>query len=241
MPDALICYRFAYSTHDPSPFETGESARDYLAKRLPAIRQISGVDYWVLVNEWLDNEQPASTVQKFTDFYCDLIDACRAQGIKCTVGDFSAGTPGWPGDPAEGHYLPILDKLFKKAEQYGFPVGWHLYDLLDRFGQRMPRIVSVLRYRAYIKDYPNLLIIGTEGGNAAHDNRAEPGMFRPDSLDYMKTFADLIKDDKQLAGICWWEVTDPALHRNNAEARWDLDDWTPILPAFFDWSASYSG
>lgn len=239
MPGAIICYRLVYGTHDSWPFTTGQNGKQWLDQRWPEIAQVQGVDYWVLSNEWLDNRQPASVVQAFTDFYCQLIDACLERGIKCTVGDFSAGTPGWPGDPYEGHYLPILDKLFRKAEAAGFPVGWHLYDLLDQWGQRMPRAVSVARFRAYIEDYPNLIIIGTEGGNATKDGTTQDGMYRGEiSKQYIMDFADLVWNDRQLWSINWWEATNPDLHRDNPEARWDLDDIFPILPWFFDWLIS---
>lgn len=244
-PEAVVCYRpHVLSTHDGDPENRGNwiSGQAWLDMIWPEIVQIGPqyVDYWVLANEWGANVTSLDFVHNFANFYCQLIDACRGRQIKCTVCDFASGHPGWPEIPDEAKWLLALVPLFQKASQYGFPVGWHTYDLLDKYGQRMPRSITLTRFKAYVAQFPNLMIIGTEGGNSTKDGTPDDGMFRGDdkrpttSKQYMQEHYALIKDESQYLAECWWEICWPDMHRD-PEANWALDDWESI----WDWYVGF--
>lgn len=244
-PEAIVCYRANVTgTHDADP----ENGGNWLAgqQRLDAcwseMQQVGldVVDYWVLANEWGANVTGLDFVQKFVRFYCQLIDACLARHVKCTICDFASGHPGYPTIPHEAQWLEQLIPLFRKAEAAGIPVGWHTYDLLDEHGNRMPREITLTRFEAYVAQFPNLVIIGTEGGNSTKDGTPDDGMFRGDdkrpttSKEYMQQHYALVKDKPQLMAICWWEICWPDMHRG-PEANWALDDWTSI----WDWYVEF--
>ncbi len=244
-PEALVCYRFAYTTHDPDPEAMGwPHGSQLLDMRWDEMQQIGlhNVDYWILCNEWGGNVSSVDFITRFCKFYRELIDACIARGVKCTICDFASGHPGLPTISAEAAWYEPLRDLFAYAAAHGFAVGWHVYDLLDRYGNRMPRDLTLTRFSSFVAEFPNLIIIGTEGGNATKDGTSDDGMFRADNKlptttkQYMKQHAAYVKGN--LWSICWWELCWPEQH-TNAEANWALDDWTSIWWWYVDWMCSY--
>lgn len=255
MPEAPVFSRVCFGTHDPTPrgflrrlfrrpgrvnpraavgptkvdgtWWTGEA---WFNKYWPSLAQNPGATAYVFCNEWFSNKQPHADVDKFATFYRQLMDACTAHGVTCTIGDFSVGTPGYPTIPDEAYDVPAFQAMLSQAERQGHWLNCHGYDLHQGNGL-VPREYTIRRYKTLQQGHPNLKIIAGELANDPLDVGNNDGLYGGQrSLDRMKEFAGII----DIPG-CWWLVCDGPRYQNIPEARWDLDDITPIINQYFDW------
>lgn len=264
MPDCLVFNRVCYTSHDGSPrgFLRRLLGRDkpdprapfgpttvpgprriaggwwsgeeWFNKYWPDLSQNVGADVYVWTNEWFGNRQPHDEVDKFITFYKQLMDACTARGITCTIGDFSVGTPGYPSIIEEAYDVPAMQEMLSQAERQGHWLNTHLYDV--HAPGLVDRIYTLTRYKTLRKNHPNLKVIAGELANDPQDVGNRDGLFGgARSLDMMKEIKDVI----DIPG-CWWLVTAPEGRENQAEARWDLDNVSPILDSYFDWALTSS-
>lgn len=248
MPDALIIYRHVWTAHDPNPRSEGwPSGADWFNRFWPIYSQIKGVDYFQFENEWAPgNKETSDPIIRFNRYFEQLIDACVAHGVKCTIGNWGQGGIGYPTIPEESRYLPLIQGMLTKAERTGMLVNYHCYAPEGTGATDMAagQESYVMRWEILCKGHPNLKVYGGEGSNAGKDLTGRQGVFRGDeTLRLQAQAAKMVAESPfsaQFAAICWWQVCDGPAH-TNPEADWSKDDWSSVLPAFFDWSASYSG
>lgn len=244
MPDAVIIYRQVFSGHDQIPRNNDGGfwdGADWFNKLWPFMADVPAT-YYQFVNEWLGNGETAEAVRRFGDFYIELGMACLNRGVKCTMGDFSTGTPGYPTVPSEAHYLPALKAMLDFAEAHELPVNYHCYapepdGALDMAAGAM---YYFMRWETLCKDHPKLIVIGGEGSNAGKDRTGRQGIFRPESLSLMKQAASMIDASPYRANfraVNWWGINDASVH-GPGEGGWGADDWSAILPQFFEWRAN---
>lgn len=260
MPDCLIFTRECFTSHDPTP----RGLRGWLARRVPAVRAVwspkaantmwtgeawflkywpllsqnVGADVYVFTNEWFSNRQSHEDVDSFIRFFDQLIDAAEKYGalwgfkIRVTVGDFSVGTPGFPTIPAERYDVQAMQALMDKCAWLGHYWNMHLYDL--HFGvDLVDRRYTIQRPDAVLAGHPTIQSVAGELANDGLDVGHKDGLFGGEqSLAFMRVFSTMVKKG------CWWLLCDPAPYRDIPEARWDLDDISPILPAYFEWVLS---
>lgn len=205
---------------------TGE---EWFNQYWPILSQNPGSTAYVFCNEWFSNRQPPADVDKFITFYKQLMDACTARGIHCTIGDFSVGTPGYPSIPEEAYDVPAMQDMLSQAERQGHYLNVHLYDL--HAPGLVDRIYTLTRYKTLTAGHPNLKVIAGELANDPQDVGNQDGLFGgARTLELMKEFKGMI----DIPG-CWWLVCDPSLYRDIAEARWDKDDFSSMLDSYFGW------
>lgn len=231
MPYAIIFYRAESGAHTRNPEERGwPSGAQWVAELWNASYwAIQGVDVWIFTNEWWDNERDLTFIARFTTFWKQVIDECLRRQIVCTVGDLPVGTPGHPLEPRQAHQLPALQSLLSYVEQTGMWWNQHLYHLRDpKTGQLMPLEYTWQRYRLVRQSHPRLKVVAGEQGNINDGG----GMFTGRSFEFMREMREAIKDDGVIGG--WWLVCNPDAQRN-PEADWSRDDWSTILPLYFDW------
>lgn len=243
MPNAVVIYRPVFGTHDPNPrrgdgYSSGEDWFNFL---WPTMHDIPA-DYFQFVNEWQGNGDGETSVQGYGQFYIELMTACRARGVKCTVGDWSTGTPGWPYKADEAHYTTDLAPMLEKAAAWGFPVNYHCYAPEGAGATDMSAQAELyfMRWEEIAKRHPGIKIIGGEGSNAGKDNTGNEGVFRGlQTLDLMKQARGLILASpyrKNFIAVNWWWWGDPATH-SIGEGNWSKDNFSSIAPQFFDWCA----
>ncbi len=214
------------------------SGQEWLDHYWPDLSQNVGADVYVFTNEWLGNRESHEDIDKYCRFFMQLGDACFARNIICTFGDLSVGTPGYPTIPEEAYDVPAFQAMLRQCERQGHILNAHAYDLHEG-NNLVPREYSILRYKTLTAGHPNLKVVAGELANDGLDVGHKDGLYGGlRSLDMMKEFYALLKDDPQYIGGCWWLVTAPEGRENQPEARWDLDQISDILPQYFAWVLS---
>lgn len=162
-------------------------------------------------------------VRRYARFYCDLMDICDAHGIKCTVGDYSTGTP-------QPYHVPWLADMLREAERRGHYLNYHAYSANNMAGQTDMTAGAEwfsMRWRMLVKDYPRLKVILGECGNSGEH------LFRPETVALMQQFNKMLAPYPQVVGAAWWTLSNPDYPNG-----WKLDDFSPVLSAVFNWLSS---
>ncbi len=243
MPAALVFYRPVFSAHDPTPRTEGwPSGESWFNRLWPHMQPVEGVDAWIFANEAHapGNKEGAEVIRRFNQFYEELVVACAKRSLVCTVGDFPPGKPGHPSLPDEAHYLPLIQGMLSAAEEHGMWLNYHAYCLTTAGATDMQdgggAAFSTMRWEIMAEGRPRLKIVGGETANAGKDATGREGVFRSATPALQEQFARMILASQygsQFAAGCWWQICDPDAHRN-PEADWSKDDFTPVLPQFFN-------
>lgn len=245
MPDAVLIARPVSGTSDEQPRgpnNTYWQGSDWVKHMLPRFNGVPAGCYYQFVNEWEGNGDPPEVVQRFNTYQTQVARYCKSIGITPTIGDWSLGTPGLPTIPREAHYLEIFnqqpDGCLNVAEVLECPVNAHNYAPEGDGATNMAAGIDsyFLRWETLAKGHPRLRIIGGEGGNAGKGpGETEEHMFRPQTFDCMKQALNLLRKSPYHANyvaVNWWEIVDPATHKD-----WSGDNWSDLLPAYFDWAS----
>jgi hypothetical protein len=152
------------------------------------------------------------------------MDACKENGTFCTVGDFSVGTPSMQA-------IPILKPMLQEAARLGMWFNYHCYSSQTAQGNTDMAFEAewfAMRWQQIAEGVPDLKIVGGETGNSGGN-----GLYRQETPNLMQQFADMVKTDPRFVSGNWWEVVSGTAHQD-----WAKDDWTSILPWYFNWAAA---
>jgi hypothetical protein len=221
-PTTWINFRVVFSDRDPWPdFANNETGDTWFAHLWPHLSQAPEATSYQFCNEWYSKETDEHTLRAWANLYIRLIDVCKAHKVICTVGDFSVGTP-------EDYHMHILDPMFRKAEQEGFPVDYHMYAANNRQGHTDMSAGAewfAMRWEKIARLYPDLLFYGGEAGNSGDGN--EGHLFIPQTPSLMTQLARMIMDSEfgdRVIAAAWWEMVHPD------KGDFGKDDFTPALP-----------
>jgi hypothetical protein len=233
-PQTWINFRVVFSDRDPWPdFANNETGDTWFAHLWPHLSQAPGATSYQFANEWYSKETDEHTLRAWANLYIRLIDICKAHNTICTILDLSVGT-------IEDYHMHIFDALFRKAEQEGFPVDYHMYAANNRQGATDMSAGAewfAMRWEKIAKLYPRLKFLGGEAGNSGDGNDGH--LARPETPALIRQFARMIVDSPyghQVIAANWWEQVHPE------KGDFGKDDITPFFPEmqrdFLAWKSS---
>lgn len=251
MPEALIFNRPVWTAGDPSPNTGGwHTGEDWFNRIEPTSSRATGKTHTIFCNEWQTNDWNTDAMRRFVQFYIELIDACVKRGVPMTIGDWGEGTPGSPSVPGEAHQLQELQPLLSYAEEvnrkYGekfVVINQHSYAIegLGATDMSAGALDYTMRWERTIKGHPGLSVWGGEVGNASKGvDGVTRGLFRPETPALQNQYTNMVHAspyNSQYIGGAWWGWLWPEQH-SNAGSDWSHDDWSPIMPQYFDHLAS---
>lgn len=192
------------------------SGKDWFARLKPSIDGVPA-DAFQIINEWfvLPTRTPQE-MQRFGQFYKELMDECTRHGVKCTIGDIAVGN-------LEPQHEDALAPMFKQAQRQGHYFNYHAYcGQSDNYNMTVDADLYAMWWKRWARRYPRLKFVFGEAGSFG------PSCFRDTNttLTMMNQLDELVDSHAaQVMGACWWTLG--AI----ADPQFEADDFHSALLA----------
>ncbi len=222
-PQTFVVYRhwigedgFNPATVRLDRWETGE---EWLARFLPNLQGVTA-DAFQFANEWYLYALGRGDTARYAQFYIELMNACYARGIKCTVGDFNVGH-------VEPHEVAALAPMFARAEQLNMPLNYHAYSINegDDTDMRLGEAFYAMRWLAWVQPFPKLRVLLGEAGKYHKPRFVNTETTLRMMRDHL---AQLAPHADRVIGSCWWTLA-------GEPGGWGADDFQAALDAVESW------